>query len=710
MKRILVVMSVILSLLVLISLYLVSCGGGGGGGGENTPPSSGSGANGVAIFWQHYGSGFGGGSSVQETSEGGFVVAGTENSSSGLSDLYVLKTDAQGAVQWERTFGGPDADMGNSVQQTADSGYIVAGCINCSFGALSPKSFYLLKLDSAGNKVWDSTVSGSSLMGAYSVRETKSVATPDGYVFVGSNTNQDAALIKTNPTGSVTWQQSFASTGQFGWAAGFAVGQTTDGGYVIAGHCAGEIWLIKTDASGTKLWDKRFGTGEAWSVKQTADDGYVLAGRTTPSPSFGGTVPADAFVIKTDKNGNQVWRKKFGGPEDDEARSIALTLDGGYIIAGKTLSYGPGPVDYNQSWQWEDVFLIKLDANGNTSWQKVKGHRPNSSDGGASVYAVSDGGYIVTGNSNAYPSGTILLMKTDKNGDTVNLGAEDLTIAVPGTIGTINFTNAIDVAAAGVRGLMLPHDVGSSTLDLLIDVANGTPMSNFCSSGSYSATLSPASPVAAGSMLAVSFTDCVNGPSGSQRTLNGDFTLKVESLSGLLSTNTYTVQTTVSPVNIISAESGGSLTNTTSGGTQFLRQSASGSFTELSQSVTAPATEALTYSETEGGVTRTRVVGPFAVHDSVTGSGTGAYSFGFAGDTVTVDPGTISGMLTVTALSPVKGASVGSAPSSGSFRIVAKDNSSLTATVTGSGVTLAIDTNADGADDGTISTTWNFLY
>jgi hypothetical protein len=470
------------------------------------------------------------------------------------------------------------------------------------------------------------------------------------------------------------------------------------------------MWLIKVDANRAIVWDKRFGAGEAFSVKQTADDGYILVGRTTVRTFVATPTPGDAVVIKTDKDGNEVWRRTFGGVEDDEARSVALTLDGGYIIAGKTLSFGPGPVNYTYSWQWEDVFLIKLDANGNTVWQKVKGHRPNSSDGGASVYAVSDGGYIVTGNSNAYPSGTILLMKTDKNGDTVNLGAEDLTITVPCAIGTINFTNAIDVAAAGVRGLMLPHDVGSSTLDLLIDVANGASVSDFCSSGSYSATLSPALPVAAGSVLTVSFTDCVNGPSGSQRTLNGDFTLKVESLSGLLSSNTYTVGTTVNPMNIGSSEVSSMLTSTVTGGTRFLRQSVGGSFTELSQSITAPAADILTYSETEGGVTRTRVVGPFAVKDSVTASGTGAYSLGLAGDTATVDPGTGSGVLTVTALSPVQGASMGNAPVSGSLRIVAQDNSRLTATVAGSGVTLAIDTNADNADDGTISTTWDFLY
>ncbi len=123
-----------------------------------------------------------------------------------------------------------------------------------------------------------------------------------------------------------------------------------------------------------------------------------------------------------------------------------------------------------------------------------------------------------------------------------------------------------------------------------------------------------------------------------------------------------------------------------------------------------PSPATLTYSETEGGVTRTRVVGSFALSDSVASYGTGSYSFGAAGETATVDPGTISGVLTVTVLQPMQGTSLGNAPASGSFRITAQDNSRVTATITSTGVMLAIDTDADGKDDGTISTTWDFLY
>ena len=612
MRRSLLITFAVPILVIATVLYLVSCGGSGGGDGggdEETPPSIGTGADSVTIFWLHYGPGYGGGQSVQQTSDGGFITIGAMTSDMSVpSDRYVLKTDAQGAVQWQKTYGGPGRDFGWSVQQTTDHGYIVAGCFDCD---TAPKSFSLMKLDNSGNTLWDKTIPGSSLDGAFAARETTSGTAPgpDGYVLVGSDLNQGIALIKTDLTGSVTWQRSFAS--HAGWDAGFAVEQTTDHGYIITGVYGSEIGLIKTDSTGTKVWDKRFGTGEGWSVKQTGEGGYVLTGRTAPSSWFGGTVPGDVIVIKSDKDGNEVWRKTFGGSEDDGARSIALTLDGGYIVAGTTLSYSPGPVDTSVPWQWEDVFLIKLDANGNTVWQKVKGHRPNCSDGGASVFAVSDGGYIVTGNSNAYDDGSFLLMKTDKNGDTVNLGDKDLSITVPSSSGIINFTNAIDIASAGVRGFTLPHDVGTATLDILIDVATGVTETHFCNiSGSYSATLSPAGPVAAGSKLVVTFADCTKGTIADQEKLNGTFTLAVDSLTGSFSSD-YTVQTSVTPVNITTVVPGGTLTSTVTGGTRFQRQSVSNSFTELSQSITTPAAATLTFSEAEGGVTHTSVVGPF---------------------------------------------------------------------------------------------------
>jgi hypothetical protein len=550
-------------------------------------------------------------------------------------------------------------------------------------------------------------IGSSSLNGANAVNITRSGGVWDGYVITGSDISQNVALIKTDLTGHIVWQQSFNGT-VFGWDVGFAVEQTADGGYVIAGDTPtgnsdiGELWLIRTDPDGVKQWDKRFGTGEAFSVKQTPDGGFVMAGRTTVLTFVAPPPPAgDAVIIRTDKDGNLLWRKTFGGAEDDEARSVALTKDGGYVLAGKTLSYGPGPVDQNAPWQWEDVFLIKVDANGNTVWQKVKGHRPNSSDGAQSVYAASDGGYVFTGNSNFNTPGTLLLMKTDKNGDTVNLGAEDLTITVPSTTGSINFTNAIEVAAAGVTGFTFPREVGATALELLIAMASGAPVDDFCNGGG---SYSPASAtLSIGTPLPVTLTNCVNGPSGDQRTLNGSFTITVDSFSGSLSSD-YTVQTTISGIDVTSTESGGALTSTAAGAMRFRRQSTSGNLTELSESVTTPAPATLTFSETGGNIARTHVVGPFSISDTVNPSG--AFSLGTSGETATVQPTNVSGALTVTILQPIQGTG---APTGGSFRITAQDNSKLTATLSSGGVSLAIDTNADGVNDGTISTSWDFL-
>jgi hypothetical protein len=221
--------------------------------------------------------------------------------------------------------------------------------------------------------------------------------------------------------------------------------------------------------------------------------------------------------------------------------------------------------------------------------------------------------------------------------DIVAMGGNDLTITVPSVSGIINFTNAMDIAAAGVKGITLPHDAGATALDLLVEFAQGGPHAFCTGGGSYNATLNPAGPVA-GSVLVVTFTNCINGSSGSPQTLNGNFMLTVDSISGIFSSD-YTVETTISPINITSVESEdtNTLTNTTTGGTRFRRQSVSGNFTELSQSIITPTPASLTFSETESVITR--VVGPFTLSDSVSSSG--GYSYGAAGETVTVNSGSM---------------------------------------------------------------------
>jgi len=242
------------------------------------------------------------GESVQQTSDGGYIIAGTtESYGAGGRDVYLIKTDGEGFQQWYQTFGGVSWDYGESVQQTSDGGYIIVG-YTCSYGA-----------------------------GSY-----------------------DVYLIKTNAEGNQQWSQTF---GGISVDCGYSVQQTSDGGYIIAGWTysfgAGyrDVYLIKTDANGNETWSQIFGGSDddiGRSVQQTSDGGYIIAGYTGP---YAGT--NDVYLIKTDANGNEQWSQVFGGSYSDYGRSVQQTSDGGYIIAGWTASYGAGSYD---------VYMIRLES------------------------------------------------------------------------------------------------------------------------------------------------------------------------------------------------------------------------------------------------------------------------------------------------------------------------------------------------------------
>jgi len=315
-----------------------------------------------------------------------------------LLGLFLVSTVLAdpGDTLWTRTYGGSASDVSYTTEETTDGGYIIVGATK-SFGA-GDWDFYLLKIDTNGDTLWTRTYGGSAADWGSWVQETLD----GGYILAGITESFgagafDVYLVKTDANGDTLWTSTYGGSAD---DHAYSVQQTSDGGYIIAGEtqslAAGysDAYLLKTDSYGDTLWTRTYGgPGPELSerVQQTTDGGYILAGSTM---SFGAGA-FDVYLVKTDTNGDTLWTSTYGGSANDYGRSVQQTTDGGYVVAGGTESFGAG---------YSDVYLLKTDSSGDTLWTRIYGG--TSEDVGYSVQQTTDGGYIIPGWTMSFGAGS----------------------------------------------------------------------------------------------------------------------------------------------------------------------------------------------------------------------------------------------------------------------------------------------------------------
>ncbi|MCE3077209.1 T9SS type A sorting domain-containing protein [Chryseobacterium gwangjuense] len=351
------------------------------------------------ILWQKTigGQGYDMAKAVKQTTEGGYIIAGITNSTDGdvsvnkgTTDVWVVKLDSKGDILWEKSYGGSGGDDASSIFQTLDGGYIVAGQsystdgdITGHHGTLNHDA-WIIKIDAAGNLQWEKSFGGTSQEFALSVKPTS-----DGnFIIAGGSSSpngnitsvfggEDCWLIKIDILGNIIWQKSYGGSAHEYFVE---AQQTFDGGYIaiattqsyggnISGqHGLSDYWAVKFDAAGNIQWQKCLGgsdTDTATSIFQDYDGGYIVAGFTYSNNGDLSTHIglADYWVIKLNPSGNIMWEKTFGGTLNDWARKIKPTSDGGLIVTGASKS-NDGDVSGNHG--DHDVWLVKLSSSKTT--------------------------------------------------------------------------------------------------------------------------------------------------------------------------------------------------------------------------------------------------------------------------------------------------------------------------------------------------------
>lgn len=340
-------------------------------------------------------------------------------------DFWVLKFDSTDTLLWQRTYGGSNDEKAYSAITTSDNGFAITGYNKSNDGDLNAnegfEDIWVLKLDSLGNIQWQTTTGFPGTDQGFSLIETE-----DGGYFVGGILDVTASngegnfLAKAKHAGGDYWGIKLDGNGNLEWRKFFggsnsdtcnAVIETSDG-YILAGatdstdidisnnNGSYDFWIVKIDKNGILLWEKNFGGSEideARAITTTDDGNFMIVGDTRSSDqdianNNGG---ADLWIIKINPDGKLLWEKNFGGTSFDVARSISKTNNGGYIISGSSRSLDNGFTNQGQN----DAWILKISSEGNQEWQQTIGG--SNIDFLYDAIQLNDGSYIAVGESSS---------------------------------------------------------------------------------------------------------------------------------------------------------------------------------------------------------------------------------------------------------------------------------------------------------------------
>ena len=339
---------------------------------------------------------------VKQTADGGYIIAGgTASFGKGITDVYLIRSDANGDTLWTRAYGGSKGESGKSVQQMADGGYIVAGSTS-SFAAPGRTRIYVIRTDALGDTIWTRTYGGAWFFSLLKEAD-------GGFLLMGGN-DKYTLLKRTDANGDTLWTKAIPEI------FGTAIAHTSDGNYILAcvkGKYTNIPTVMKVDASGNPSWIKecnwsklsKYDYLNGYSIQETTDGGFIFTGSMQRY-----TDRSYACLIKTSSTGDTLWTRLCGAPEDFTMGFYAIqTSEGEYLICGSNIPGGR----YGDTQRY--VYLIKTDASGNQVWDRR--HAASQISYGRAVQQTEDGGYVVTGYMVIEGQWLdVCLIKTDESG------------------------------------------------------------------------------------------------------------------------------------------------------------------------------------------------------------------------------------------------------------------------------------------------------